>query len=64
MTPQAPGKRLVAFLAGVMRSVKEQYWRQARKGARQLPKLLVDLGPLNHDDNATGTRIRAAPGSA
>ena len=33
----------VAFLAGVMRSIKDQYWRQARKGSRQMPKLLADL---------------------
>lgn len=36
----------VAFLAGVMRSLKEQYWRQSRRGARQLPKLLAELGPV------------------
>jgi RNA polymerase sigma-70 factor (ECF subfamily) len=36
----------VAFLAGVMRSLKEQYWRQARRGARQLPKLLAELEPV------------------
>ena len=38
---------MVAFLAGVMRSIKEQYWRQARRGARQLPKLLAELGPID-----------------
>src|SRR6185312_11601971 len=29
------GVPMVAFLAGVMRSIKEQYWRQARREARQ-----------------------------
>lgn len=42
---QPEGIPMVAFLAGVMRSVKEQYWRQARRGARQLPKLLAELEP-------------------
>ncbi len=34
---------MVAFLAGVMRSIKEQYWRQARRSVRRLPKLLAEL---------------------
>jgi len=42
---QPEGIPIVAFLAGVMRSIKEQYWRQARRGARQLPKLLAELEP-------------------
>src|SRR5581483_1956494 len=33
----------VAFLSGVMRSIKEQHWRRARKGARQNSKLLAEL---------------------
>jgi RNA polymerase sigma-70 factor (ECF subfamily) len=40
---QPAGVPVVAFLAEVMRSIKEQYWRQCRRGARQLPKLLADL---------------------
>lgn len=40
---QPEGVPVVAFLAGVMRSIKEQYWRQARRGAKHLPKLLADL---------------------
>jgi DNA-directed RNA polymerase specialized sigma24 family protein len=44
---QPEGVPMVAFLAGVMRSIKEQYWRQARRGARQLPKLLAELGPID-----------------
>lgn len=40
---QPEGVPVVAFLAGVMRSIKEQYWRQARRGARRLPKLLAEL---------------------
>lgn len=34
---------VVAFLAGVMRSIKEQYWRQCRRSPRRLPKLLVEF---------------------
>jgi len=30
---------LVAFLAGVMRSIKTEHWRRARREATQLPKL-------------------------
>ena len=37
------GVPMVAFLAGVMRSIKEQYWRQSRRGARQMPKLLAEI---------------------
>jgi len=40
---QPEGVPVVAFVAGVMRSIKEQYWRQARRGARQRPKLLAEL---------------------
>jgi DNA-directed RNA polymerase specialized sigma24 family protein len=40
---QPAGVPVVAFLAEVMRSIKEQYWRQSRRGARQLPKLLAEL---------------------
>jgi RNA polymerase sigma-70 factor (ECF subfamily) len=44
---QPAGVPLVAFLAEVMRSIKEQYWRQYRRGARQLPKLLAELGAVD-----------------
>lgn len=40
---QPAGVPVVAFLAEVMRSIKEQYWRQCRREARQLPKLLSEL---------------------
>jgi DNA-directed RNA polymerase specialized sigma24 family protein len=40
---QPAGVPVVAFLAEVMRSIKDQYWRQSRRGARQLPKLLAEL---------------------
>jgi RNA polymerase sigma-70 factor (ECF subfamily) len=43
---------MVAFLAGVMRSIKEQHWRQARRRARQLPKLRAELGPVNGPEDA------------
>jgi hypothetical protein len=32
----------VPFLAGVMRSIKAEHWRRARREAKQLPKLLPD----------------------
>lgn len=41
------GVPMVAFLAGVMRSIKEQHWRQTRRGARQLPKLRAELGAVD-----------------
>jgi DNA-directed RNA polymerase specialized sigma24 family protein len=37
------GLPMVAFVAGVMRSLREQYWRRARRGARQARKLLAGL---------------------
>jgi RNA polymerase sigma factor (sigma-70 family) len=40
---QPEGLPFVPFLAGVMRSIKTEYWRRARREARQLPKLLAEL---------------------
>jgi DNA-directed RNA polymerase specialized sigma24 family protein len=37
---QPVGLPIVPFLAGVMRSIKTEHWRRARREARQLPKLL------------------------
>jgi len=37
------GLAMVPFLAGVMRSIKAEIWRRARREARQIPKLLVEL---------------------
>jgi RNA polymerase sigma-70 factor (ECF subfamily) len=37
------GLPMLPFLAGVMRSIKAEHWRRARREARQLPKLLADL---------------------
>jgi DNA-directed RNA polymerase specialized sigma24 family protein len=37
------GLAMLPFLAGVMRSIKAEHWRRARREARQLPKLLGDL---------------------
>jgi RNA polymerase sigma factor (sigma-70 family) len=33
---------LVAFLAGVMRSLKAEHWRRTHREAKQLPKLLAE----------------------
>ena len=41
------GVPLVAFLAGVMRSIKAEHWRRARREARQLPKLLAERESVN-----------------
>jgi DNA-directed RNA polymerase specialized sigma24 family protein len=41
---QPQGLPIVPFLAGVIRSIKTEYWRRARREARQLPKLLAELG--------------------
>ena len=37
------GLAMVPFLAGVLRSIKSELWRRARREARQLPKLLAEL---------------------
>lgn len=37
---QPVGLAIVPFLAGVMRSIKAEHWRRARREAKQLPKLL------------------------
>lgn len=37
------GLPMVTFVAGIMRSLREQYWRAARRGARQARKLLAEL---------------------
>ena len=47
--PKPEGVPVVAFLAGVMRSIKTDHWRRDRRKARQLPKLLVDMAA---DDRA------------
>jgi len=36
--PPPEGVPKVAFLAGVMRSIKAEYWKRAQRQARQLPK--------------------------
>jgi DNA-directed RNA polymerase specialized sigma24 family protein len=41
------GVPMVAFLAGVMRSIKGEHWRRARREARQLPNVLADLGSVD-----------------
>lgn len=40
---QPDGVPTLVFLAGVMRSIKEQYWRETRRVARQAPKMLAEL---------------------
>ena len=50
---QPDGVPMSAFISGVMRSIKEQYWRQARRKTRQLPKLIAEYGPTNLQDGET-----------
>lgn len=40
---QPPGLPVLPFLAGVMRSLKTEYWRRARTEALNLPKLRTEL---------------------
>ncbi len=40
---QPAGVPMVAFLAGVIRSIRAEHWRRARREAEQMPKLIVDL---------------------
>lgn len=42
------GLPLITFLAGVMRSIREEHCRRARKRAARLPQILVELN-LSHD---------------
>ena len=44
------GVPLVAFLAGVMRSIKAEHWRRAHREAAQLPKLLAQLESTDSQD--------------
>lgn len=37
------GVPMVAFLAGVMRSIRTEHWRRARRIAVRLPQMLVEL---------------------
>jgi RNA polymerase sigma-70 factor (ECF subfamily) len=48
---QPPELGIVPFLAGVMRSIKAEYWRRARREARQLPKLLPDTPTPNPESS-------------
>ena len=50
---QPQGVPLVAFLAGVMRSIKAQHWRRARREATQLPKLLAELAADDAQEDET-----------
>jgi RNA polymerase sigma factor (sigma-70 family) len=55
---QPEGLPFVPFLAGVMRSIKTEYWRRARREARQLPKLFADL---DLDETRGGEPSNPAP---
>jgi RNA polymerase sigma-70 factor (ECF subfamily) len=50
---QPKGVPLVAFLAGVMRSIKAQHWQRARREATQLPKLLAELAADDAQEDET-----------
>lgn len=55
---QPDGVPMVAFLAGVMRSIRSEYWRNARKEAAQIPKLRAELEVL---DSQGGELVDPAP---
>jgi RNA polymerase sigma factor (sigma-70 family) len=44
------GVSVVAFLAGVMRSIKSEHCRRARRQASRLPKMLADVESEGDDD--------------
>jgi DNA-directed RNA polymerase specialized sigma24 family protein len=39
------GLPITAFLAGVIRSIRTEHWRRARKQAARLPQILAELAP-------------------
>jgi DNA-directed RNA polymerase specialized sigma24 family protein len=39
------GLPMTAFLAGVIRSIRTEHWRRARKRAARLPQMLAELDP-------------------
>jgi RNA polymerase sigma-70 factor (ECF subfamily) len=45
---QPEGVPIVPFLAGVMRSIKSECWRRARREIEQLPKLLLPCASENN----------------
>jgi DNA-directed RNA polymerase specialized sigma24 family protein len=47
---QPEGVPMVAFLAGVMRSIKAEHWRRARVEAKRLPALAADFDATPRDD--------------
>ena len=48
---QPVGLPIVPFLAGVIRSIKAEHWRRARREAKQLPKLLSDTPTPNPESS-------------
>jgi DNA-directed RNA polymerase specialized sigma24 family protein len=49
---QPEGLHIVPFLAGVMRSIKAEHWRRARREAQQLPKLLLSDLPTPNPESS------------
>jgi len=48
------GLSMVAFLAGVMRSIRAQYCRRARRAAARLPQMLAELDLTGAEDAEPG----------
>lgn len=48
---QPPDLPIVPFLAGVMRSIKAEHWRRARREAKELPKLRLDTPTPNPESS-------------
>lgn len=52
------GLPMVAFLAGVMRSIRTEFYRRARRLAARLPKMLADLDMAGYLEGAMGDPAR------
>lgn len=48
------GVPMVAFLAGVMRSIRAEYFRRARRAAARLPQMLAQLDLTGDPDSEAG----------
>jgi len=47
------GLPMVAFLAGVMRSIRTEHWRRARRIVARLPRMLADLDLSGSENEAS-----------
>jgi DNA-directed RNA polymerase specialized sigma24 family protein len=45
---------MTAFLAGVMRSIRTEHWRRARRQAARLPQMIAELDPNGDQEGEAG----------